>query len=102
MSHSRTIPVDSLSNVQDIIADSDIKDLDHYVSILADEAYAFGIEILEAIEDEGNDQLLLQVAYGDVQDLIDWMIESSDERGETLEHETVLQILEECPEAPAA
>lgn len=73
MENIKTITLDSISNVQDMIDDGIYGNLDAYIKELEDTAEVYGLDLTDVQVDEDQDIITGDINYDDIQAVRDWL-----------------------------
>ena len=73
MENIKTITLDSISNVQDMIDDGIYGNLDAYIKELEDSAEVHGLDIIKVDIDEDEDIITGDIHFDDIQAVRDWL-----------------------------
>ena len=79
MKHTKTVTLDSLSNVNDMVAEGLYEGLEGFYEEAHLGAGEFGLELSGIEADEDQDLITATVAFDNIQDLKDWMMNTSPE-----------------------
>ena len=89
MKNTKTITIDSLSNVNDMVDEGLYGDLEDFFEEARLGAEEFGIDLVDIDVDEDQDLITVTVSFDDIQDVKDWMSNVSPE----LSYEDIEDIL---------